>query len=232
MKAKKKVFVVAVAVCLIAILSMSSLAWFSDKDEVTNEFHISTSDDPTNPDDIFSVDLWESVDTDGDGVEEKIAVGDDTNGATYEHIYPSQTLVKEPRVENTGIYDQWIRVKITASDARAWNAICNELAAAKQVDELDLSYMFKGHDENVWTVGEKVYSDADNTHTYTYYLNEKLEPKEVVTVFKSIVIPEELNQYNLATLDGGFSLKIVAEAIQADNTGDTAQEAFATVMGN
>ena len=48
---KKKVFVVAVAVCLIAILSMSSLAWFSDADEVTNQFMVSTSGDEDDPDD-------------------------------------------------------------------------------------------------------------------------------------------------------------------------------------
>ena len=56
MNNKKKVFVVAVAVCLIAILSLSSLAWFSDADEVTNKFMVATSDDPTDPDDIFFVD--------------------------------------------------------------------------------------------------------------------------------------------------------------------------------
>ena len=77
MKAKKKVFVVAVAVCLIAILSMSSLAWFSDQDEVTNEFMISTSDDVDDPDGIFSVDIWELV-PDGDDADDdpdKISVG-------------------------------------------------------------------------------------------------------------------------------------------------------------
>jgi hypothetical protein len=77
-----------------------------------------------------------------------------------------------------------------------------------------------------------VYSDADDTLTYTYYLNEKLKPGKDELLFTEIVLPELLTQYHMATLNGGFSLKLVAEAIQADNTGATAQEAFVNVMGN
>ena len=227
MKAKKKVFVVAVAVCMIAILSMSSLAWFSDQDEVTNKFMISTSDDVDDPDGIFSVDIWENVDTDGDGVNEKVGAENDTTGGTYDHVYPSQTLVKEPHVENTGKYDQWIRVKVTVTDAADWMQICNTLAA-NTGKEYDLSNIFQGHDEAVWTVGEKTLNNDDSI-TYTYYLNSKLEPGKDVVLFEEIIIPYQLTQYELATLDGGFEIKMVAEAIQADNTGDTVFEAFELV---
>ena len=57
---KKKLLVSAVALCLIAILSMGTLAWFSADDEVTNKFMIATSED-ANPEDIFSVDVWENT---------------------------------------------------------------------------------------------------------------------------------------------------------------------------
>jgi len=228
MSNKKKVFVVAVAVCLIAILSMSSLAWFSDADEVTNKFMVSTSDDEDNPDDIFSVDIWENVDTDGDGVNEQVSIGDDVNGGVYKHIYPSQTLVKEPHVENTGAYDQWIRVKVTVTMAREWNQICTDLADPAG-EPYELATIFKGHDETLWTVGEKVYDDANNTLTYTYYLNEKLEPATNEILFEEIVLPYQLTQAQMATLNGGFELKMVAEAIQADNTGDNAFDAFTLV---
>ena len=40
---KKKVFTLALAVCLIAILSMSTLAWFNDSDTIVNEFMTSDS---------------------------------------------------------------------------------------------------------------------------------------------------------------------------------------------
>ena len=41
---KKKVFVTALAICLVAILSMGSLAWFNASDTITNKFKIADSD--------------------------------------------------------------------------------------------------------------------------------------------------------------------------------------------
>ena len=42
---KKKVLLASLAVCLIALLSAGTLAWFTDSEEVTNEFKIATSED-------------------------------------------------------------------------------------------------------------------------------------------------------------------------------------------
>ena len=56
---KKKLFTLAIAVCMIAILSFSSLAWFSDDDTVTNKFQLATSTE--DKDDIFSVDVLEGI---------------------------------------------------------------------------------------------------------------------------------------------------------------------------
>ena len=68
---KKKVLVVALVVCLIAILSMGTLAWFNYTDDITNKFMVATDSEGT-PD--FSLDIWETenddddtVDADGDG---------------------------------------------------------------------------------------------------------------------------------------------------------------------
>ena len=88
---KKKVFVSALAICLIAIISMGTLAWFSAQDEVTNKFMIADSDDDT-PDEIFSVDVWENT-PDGD---------EDQDGFEYDDILPGDVLKKEPHVENDG----------------------------------------------------------------------------------------------------------------------------------
>ena len=66
---KKRVFAVALAVCLIAILSLGSLAWFTDSDQVDNEFLIAGSQDG-DKDKVFSVDVWEKTpdnDKDQDG---------------------------------------------------------------------------------------------------------------------------------------------------------------------
>ncbi len=220
---RKKVFVLALSVCLIAILSFSTLAWFTDFDEVNNAFHVATS--TGDPDDIFSVDVREKVDTDGDGiVDATLDVGDVPDGGfDYERIYPSAELVKEPFAVNTGKYDQYVRMLVTID---------------KEWDELvkgDLNANLKGLDTAMWTYDGK--AEENGKVTYTYYLNRVLPHSDEEntgrqTLFTHVVIPAELTQEDLAKLPNGmFTMDIVAEAVQADNTGDNAQDAFALVMG-
>ena len=206
---KKKVLVVALAVCLAAILSMGTLAWFNASDSVTNDFHMADSADT--PDEIFSVDVWEYIDGD--------TTTKDDDGHTFENIAPGSVYKKAPHVENTGSYDQWIRVKVTVTNADAWIAALG--------NSYDLGTMFGGHDETLWTryeVGE--YDGTKNTYTMVFYLNEKLAPDTVACLFETVTIPTELDQNDMAFIDGKFELTILAEAIQADNTGDSAKAAF------
>ena len=220
---KKQVFTLALAVCLIAILSFSTLAWFTDSDDVTNKFHVATSTE--DPDDIFSIDVMEKIDTDGDGViDSTVDVGDVPNGGfDYERIYPSAELVKQPIAVNTGAYDQYVRMHVTID---------------KQWDELvdgDLNKTLKGLDTTKWIFAGK--TEANGKETYTYYLVRVLphsDPDNTgrETLFTHVIIPAELTQADMATLQGGmFTMDIVAEAVQADNTGDNAVDAFALVMG-
>lgn len=220
---KKKIFTLALAVCMIAILSFSTLAWFNDKDMVTNKFHVATSSD--DPDDIFSIDVMERIDVDGDGVvDATVDVEDDdvNTVADYEDIYPSAELVKEPIVVNRGAYDQYVRVNVTID--KEWDTLIGG----------DLTATLKGYDATVWTEDtNKV--EANGKVTYTYYLNRVLVAGDAAntgreTLFTHVIIPETLDQDDFATLNNGqFAMEIVAEAVQADNTGATAQAAFALV---
>lgn len=221
---KKRLLSLSLVVIMIAILSFGTLAWFNDTDEVTNKFHVATSDDPSDPDDIFSVDIWEKVDTDGDGEADTVKPGQDADGggAEFKNILPGSKFIKEPIIENTGAYDQYIRVVVTLSDGRAW------------LDALgtgyDLGTIFVGHDESLWTRSTGTY-DADKDQLfYVYYLNKTLAPDETVTLFTHVKLPTSLTQEQMAKLEGGFELKIRADAIQTENLGDgvnTAAKAFA-----
>ena len=209
---KKKVFVAALAVCLVAVLSMGTLAWFSDSDSVTNKFMIADSE--SDPNEIFSVDVWENT-PDGDK---------DQDGYEYKDILPGDQLKKEVYVENTGAYDQYIRVKVTVNNADAWIAALG--------NGYDLGTMFLGHDETKWTryeVGE--YSNDANGSYYTmvFYLNEKLAPNATVNLFETVEIPSQLTQQQMSFVGGQFDLTILAEAVQTENVGDSAYEAFQTV---
>lgn len=209
---KKKVFAAALAVSLAAIISMGTLAWFNAADDVTNKFMI--ADSASTPDDIFSVDVWEYV------------KGDTTtkvqDGATYEDILPGGNYHKEPYVENTGAYDQYIRVKVTVTNADAWIAALG--------NNYDLGTMFADHDETVWTRYEVgTYNGTDNTYTMVYYLNDILEPGETVRLFSAVSIPEHLTQEDMVFVGGQFDLTILAEAVQTEHVGNNAYEAFKTV---
>lgn len=213
---KKKVFVVALVVSLIAILSLGSLAWFNASDSVENKFMITDSE--TNPDDVFSVDVYETlVDENGDPV----APVQKTDSNTYDDIAPGDVLTKDPTVENTGKYDQWIRLNVTLTNAENW------MSVLKYFNITTLETIFQGYDAGIWQSegNDTPVLNADGSVTFTYYLKDKLTPGETATLFTAVKIPEQITQDEIVYINE-FNLKIVAEALQADNTGDNCKAAF------
>ena len=218
---KKRVLSIALIVIMIAILSFSSLAWFTDNDSVKNEFMIATSDDPTDPDDIFSVDVWENT-PEGD---------EDQDGHEYEDILPGDLLKKDVHVENTGAYDQYIRVTVTISDAAAWIAALGT--------DADPTEIFIGFDQTKWThIWNNLHeaTQIPENIVYVMYYKEALAPGADLTVFTDIQIPTSLTQEQAAAFDGGFTVDIKADAVQTENVGaeavaaeDKAWTAFQTV---
>jgi len=216
---KKKVFVTALAVSLIAILSLSTLAWFNATDDVTNKFMVTDSEQDA--DKVFSVDLYETkVNENGDPVDpyEKTDTGN-----TYDNIAPGDVLVKDPTVENTGKYDQWIRVNVTLTNATNWQSIF-AYCGFTQLEEI-----FQGYEGDIWQSegnDQPVIDTTNDTLTFTYYLKEKLTPGDTATLFTGVKIPEKIDQHEIVYINE-FELQIVAEALQADNTGENCFDAFA-----
>ena len=202
---KNKVIALALAVCLIAILSFSSLAWFTDQDAVTNEFLIAGSED-SDPDDIFSVDVWEEGDEEDDGL-------------TYENILPGDTLDKVAHVENTGSYDQYIRVKITVSNASIWQADYQaNMVPVTEFVNVDLSQVY----------GVASEQEGDSFVYYLYY-NDVLPVDGDMTVFTEAYVAEQLTRDQAATLSEGYTITVTADAVQSENVGENVYEAFKTV---
>ena len=209
---KKKVFAVALAVCLIATLSLGTLAWFSAEDKVENNFMVADSDDNT-ADKIFSIDVYEYTEN---SPNEKVPAGD-----TYKNILPGDKLLKAVHVANTGHYDQYVRVIVTISDATAWiNAVGEDFAIEK---------MFTNYDATKWTNIEKKIEGESNTVTYVLYYTDKLQSGGDITLFTHVNIPESLTQAQAAAFEGGFSIDVKAQAVQTRNVGDNAYAAFQTV---
>ena len=220
---KKKVFVSALAICLIAIISMGTLAWFSAQDEVTNKFMIADSDDDT-PDEIFSVDVWENT-PDGEK---------DQDGYEYTDILPGDTLKKEARVENTGHYDQYVRVTVTISDAQAWiDALGANFSVADVFDG------FVAADWNhIWNNMNGATTIPEN-FVYVMYYKNIVKPGDVINVFNNVKIPTSLTREEAVAFGGNFDITVKAEAVQTENVvpkgtaaADAAWAAFKTVEGN
>lgn len=213
---KKKVFVTALAVSLIAILSFSTIAWFNAKDEITNTFKVADSDDEgTTPD--FSVDVFE---TDEDGKE--------TEGNLYEDILPGDVLHKDPTVRNTGSYDMYVRVLVTLSDADLWISLSDKYDIVNthsgKADHYPILEKMIKVDTNNWVrYDAPIYNAEKNTLTYAYYYEDVVKAgtgKDSVTkpVFKTITIPDVLQQADMDFEEGvDFTVDIKAEAVQARN---------------
>lgn len=216
---KKKVFVVALAVALVAILSMGTLAWFSDSDTAVNEFLVADSED-NDPDDIFSVDLYEKEDTDGDGVGDTVT----DDGITYdeEDVLPGAELSKEAYVENTGSYDQYVRVVVSLSDITTWKDVLG-ITSLNEVVDLNEFFVVADDFDTTWyrNDADTAYDAEADTLTYVYYYNGVLAADEVVNFLEGVVIPSEMTADHVVALEGSFNLSLVAEAVQASDMLDT-----------
>lgn len=215
---KKKLLSLALVLILIASLSFGTLAWFSDKDEVTNKFLVAGSDDE-DPDAIFSVDVWEKVDTDGDGEWDSVNPGhrQDDGSAEYKNILPGDKLPKNVFVENTGAYDQYVRVIVTISDAQAWiNAVGENFDAATLFDKFNPDMWDKNHIwNNVSEAGDNIAQLEEIV--YVLYYKDVLKSGGHFTVFEAVNIPTTLTQEQAAKFDGGFTINVKAQALQTEN---------------
>lgn len=243
---KKKIFSLAVVMIMIAILSLSTLAWFADSDSVTNNFDIAGGENQK-PDEIFSIDVMEAVDGDGDGkIDATIgAEGDTSNDGTftYENIAPGDMLRKQPQVRNTGSYEQWVRMKVTFDNAEYWIALLQKYGYKDLTDLLymrDKTTKLVDADNWIYDPAKDVSVDGDQV-TYTFYYKTTLQPiadpanagaAESNAIFFSYVkIPHQFTQDDMAPFtNGDFRLIVTGQAIQVKNIeATTAREAFAVV---
>lgn len=236
MSTKKKILAAALAVCLLSIASFGTLAWFNASESVTNKFMVATTGTGTGTgggstdEKIFSVDLWEYIGTDTVDTDPSI---DDTekdhDGITFDNVLPGVEYDKVPVVENTGSYDQYVRVVVTLTNATKWAEVLNSYGIT------DLDSIFLGFN-NKWMRAEIITDDKNDTDvtndelSYVYYLNEKLAPAAKEVFFTDVKMPEQLTQADMAKLADAsgnvqFDLTIRADAIQTEGLGDAVTNA-------
>ena len=215
---KKKLFSLSLVVMMIAILSFSTLAWFSASDTVENKFMVAGSDDEK-PEEIFSVEVKE------------ITPEGEKDGYEYQNILPGDQLTKDVTVKNTGSYTQYVRVIVTISDAEAW---VNALGTT-----FDASTLFVGFDGAKWN---HIWNNLNGATTmpediiYVLYYKDVLDVNGTIDVFDAVKIPDTLTKEQAAKFDGGFTIDVKAQAVQTKNVvpegtaaEDAAWKAFQTV---
>lgn len=225
---KRRVLIAAIAVCLIAILACGSLAYFTfTAPTVTNKFYTYSTDDPkppVTPKDLFSIEITET----GAG---QYGENNEYYGKVYQEILPGSTLEKDPTVTNTGKYAAWVRLRITITNGDNWAQISNEIGLT------DLGVIFQDFNSN--GISEETYNPDlptgwhraegpiinNDTITYVYYSNKPLQPGEASVLFNGMKMPEALTSQHMIDL-AQFQIIIEGDAIQSDNTGDSAADAF------
>lgn len=204
---KKKILVVALIVCLVAIISAGSLAWFTASDDVTNEFFVGTTDDDTSADDVFGVDVWEK-DENGN------VIGKDTapDGIEYTNILPGDVLAKEPYFENTGVHPQYLRATVTVSSG-------DVLKTAMGTEWNLPTTLFNGFDSNLWLADSVTYDTTNDEIVYIFYYKKVLEANTYSdALFTDVVIPAALTLDQAQSMAGDmFTVKVSGEVIQSEN---------------
>ena len=220
---KKKVLVGALVVSLAALVSAGSIAWFSASDTVQNKFMVASSDQPDDPDNEFDVDVWEKTPDNNK----------DPDGTEYPDVMPGDTLTKEPHVENTGKYDEYIRIIVTVSDADAWAGLLstdtNTVAPADvQLTDIvtefnDIGFALDADYTPVYT------ADNNGTLTFVYYGNGILPAGAETWIFKDVKIPDSMTEEQAdhfsrktdadGNVDeqGSFTIDVKAQAVQTKN---------------
>ena len=216
---KKKVFVCALAICLVAIVSMGTLAWFNATDDITNTFKVATDENDTDP--TFTVTVSEP-DLEG---------GETEDGVVYHHVLPGDVIDKQPKITNTGDYAQWIRVSVTMTKADSWKAFGGSLAFTDIFDGSTYGLAANvGNTDAKWLlVEDAVEPDANGNAVWYLYLNREFAAGSDEVLFTTVEIDEDFTLDEVITMGSEFNISVKADALQRDNTGDNAVEAFANV---
>ena len=209
---KKRVAVILSMVSLLAICSVGTLAWFKTSDSITNKFMVADSNG--NGTSEFKIEIWET-----DILNPDVK---DYDGIEYENILPGSVLKKNPTVENTGDFDQWVRVLVTFDEYTKLKEACIRNGLSEDLCEwLDIN-------SALWDKGSSTYAEEDDTMTYAYYYKNKLSKDQTAVLFNEVTIPESFGIEDMQFANRDFNISIKAEALQADNTGVNALESFSS----
>lgn len=196
---KKKITLSLIALLTAFLFIGGTLAYLTDKDEVTNTFTVGKVDITL---DEAKVDLM------GTPVE-----GAERVKANEYKLIPGHVYTKDPTVTVKANSEAcYVRILVTANKVAEWTTIYGQ--------GFDLGTIFNGYKAEDWHCHSITPNTQENTVVYEYRYKEPVElNKDSDTVlpalFTGFTMPTDLTGERLETING-FELDIVAHAIQAD----------------
>ena len=206
---RKKVLYSLIILSVITILATGTMAYFTATQSISNKFKVGGNDAAS-----FSIKVYE---TNEDGSQT-------TKGRVYREMLPGKVVKKDPTIENTGKYSQWVRAEVILTSAKSWQ----ETEAKHGIDFKEL---MGGYDSEKWLLAGETYDQSADERIYTFYLKRELERGEKETLFESFRMPGQLDAEDMTKLRE-FEIRITATAIQSRGTGDDAETAFKNCYGN
>lgn len=202
MKTKTKVLLIALcAVLLVAASVLSTLAYLTATDTVTNTFTVGK----------VSIKLDEAkANTDGT----LVANADRVKANTYK-LLPGHTYNKDPMVTVlAGSESSYIKLNVVVTKSAELDAI-----------GVDLLTTFKGYDSTNWIYKGNTEDTTAHTRTYEFWYKEAVAAYNadvaLDALFDQIVVPGTITNAQLETIEG-MTITVTAHAIQADGFADAA----------
>lgn len=202
MKTKTKVLLIALcAVLLVAASVLSTLAYLTATDTVTNTFTVGK----------VSIKLDEAkANTDGT----LVANAERVKTNTYK-LLPGHTYNKDPMVTVLeGSESSYIKLNVVVNKSAELDAI-----------GVDLLTTFKGYDSTNWIYKGNTEDTTANTRTYEFWYKEAVAASNadvaLDALFDQIVVPGTITNAQLETIEG-MTITVTAHAIQADGFADAA----------
>ena len=132
--------------------------------------------------------------------------GEEVEGLPFEKVIPGQILEKEPKVVlDPESADAYVRVKvmIEGNEMLVFNEVLNKNEYSKEAKALD-DLLKASIEENGWKL---------NSDGFYYYKDQLTQTNKEALLFETLTIP---TSWNNLMADKTFTVKIQAEAIQAD----------------
>lgn len=206
---KRKLMLVALSLCMVAILAMgSTLAYLTDEAFnknviIVGNIDISLDEAPVSKGEegTENEDKW-IADENADRVTEN----------TYEHVYPGVVVPKDPTVHNNGINDAYVRVVVDIPNGQ------NILPYYGDTMEAAFLALINNTLGEGWEITAEINDTEGTGYSFVITYNERLASGESTPpVFEEIYIYSGWDNDEVTALGlGNWTIDIRAEAIQAE----------------